>query len=77
MELTPAAIGHILPKYQKENLTEEIVKQMIERTLEPVEFAIIDRSSLNTSQIEIIANGCSNYDVEVVKAKDIKYGKII
>lgn len=76
MEVTPVAVGHILPKYRKPNLTVQIVEQMIEKTVEKVEWAIIDRSSLNADQIQIIKDGCSKYGVEVVKAKDIKYGKI-
>jgi len=77
MEITPVAIGHILPKYRKQNLTTQIVEQMIEKTVEKVKWALIDRSSLNAEQIQIIKDGCSKYGVEVVKARDIKYGKII
>lgn len=76
MEITPVAIGHILPKYQKENLTVKIVEQMIDKIIEKVKWAIIDRSSLNTDQIRIIKDGCSTRGVEVVKAKEVKYGKI-
>jgi len=77
MELTKVAIGHILPKYQKENLTVEIVEQMIDKTIEPVRWAIIDRSSLNATLIQIIKDACSTRGIEVVKAKDIKYGKVV
>ncbi|MCG3253026.1 MAG: hypothetical protein KAX09_04195 [Candidatus Heimdallarchaeota archaeon] len=76
MEITPVAVGHILPKYRKANLTTQIVEQMIEKTVEKVKWAIIDRSSLNAEQIQIIKDGCSKFGVEVVKARDIKYGKI-
>ena len=77
MELTNVAIGHIFPKYQRENLTSEIVEQMIDKTKEKVKWAIIDRSSLNATLIQIIKDGCSTRGVEVVKAKDVKYGKIL
>ncbi|MHA1212280.1 MAG: D-aminoacyl-tRNA deacylase [Candidatus Heimdallarchaeota archaeon] len=77
MELTPVAISHILPKYHKNNLTVEIVEQMIDKTIEKVKWAIIDRSSLNADLIQIIKDGCSTRDVEVVKARDIKYGKVL
>ncbi|NHJ49216.1 MAG: hypothetical protein FK733_15615 [Asgard group archaeon] len=76
MELTPVAIGHILPKYHKSNLTVSIVEQMVDKTIEKVKYAIIDRSSLNNDQIAIIQEACSTRDVEVVKAKDIKYNKM-
>ena len=76
MELTPVAISHILPKYQKDNLSQEIVEQMIDKTIEEVKWAIIDRSSLNATQIQIIKDGCSTRGVEVVKAKDVKYDKV-
>lgn len=77
MEITPVAIGHILPKYHKKNLTQEIVQQMIQKTIEKVKWAIIDRSSLNNELIQIISDSCSTRNVEVVKAKELKYGKII
>ena len=76
MEITPVAIGHILPKYHKDDITQEIVEQMITKTIEKVKWAIIDRSSLNATLIDKIKDGCSTYGVEVVKAKDVKYGKI-
>ena len=76
MELTNVSIGHILPKYQRENLTVNIVEQMIDKTIEKVKWAIIDRSSLNAEQIQTIKDGSSTRGVEVVKAKDVKYGKI-
>ncbi len=77
MELTPVAIGHILPKYQKNNLTAEIVGQMIDKTYEKVKWVIIDRSSLNAELIQKIKDGCLTRDIEIIKARDIKYGKII
>lgn len=76
MEITPVAIGHILPKYQKENITTTIVEQMIDKTIEKVKWAIIDRSSLNNNHIKLIQDGCSTRGVEVIKAKDVKYGSI-
>lgn len=77
MELTPIAIGHILPKYHKEHITQEIVEQMIDKTIEKVKWAIIDRSSLNASLIQTVKDGCSTRGVEVVKVKEIKYGNIL
>jgi D-aminoacyl-tRNA deacylase len=77
MELTPVAIGHILPKYHRKNLTVAIVKQMIEKTVEYVDLAIIDRSSLNLKLIQKIENGCSPFDIEVVRAKEVKDGDIL
>lgn len=77
MELTSIAIGHILPKYHKEHITQEIVEQMIDKTIEKVKWAIIDRSSLNANLIQIIKDGCSTRGVEVVKVKDIKYGNVL
>ncbi len=77
MELTSVAVSHILPKYQREHLTSDIVVQMIEKTIENVKWAIIDRSSLNATEIQIIKDVCSTKGIEVVKARDIKYGKIV
>lgn len=75
MELTDVAVSHILPKYHREHLTSQIVEQMIEKTIENVQWAIIDRSSLNATEIQIIKDVCSTKGIEVVKARDIKYGK--
>jgi len=76
MELTPVAVSHILPKYHREHLTSNIVEQMIDKTIENIQWAIIDRSSLNATHIQIIKDVCSTKGIEVVKARDIKYGKI-
>ncbi|MBD3192647.1 MAG: hypothetical protein GF308_18545 [Candidatus Heimdallarchaeota archaeon] len=76
MDLSPVAMGHLLPKYQRKNLTQTMVEQMIDKTIENVEWAIIDKSSLNNDQISIIEDGCSTRGVEVVQARDIKYDKI-
>ncbi|MFW9922698.1 MAG: D-aminoacyl-tRNA deacylase [Candidatus Thorarchaeota archaeon] len=75
MEITNVAIGHILPKYHKDNLTSSIVEQMIDKTIEKVKWAIIDRNSLNATLVKIIEDGCSTRDVEIIKARDIKYEK--
>ncbi len=75
MEQSSIAIGHILPKYHKENLTTSIVEQMIEKTIEKLKYAVIDRSSINTTQIQIIDDVCSTQGIEVIKAKDLKYNK--
>jgi len=77
MELTSVAVSHILPKYQREHMTSNIVAQMIEKTIENVKWAIIERSSLNATEIQIIKDVCSTKGIEVVKARDIKYGKIV
>ncbi|MBN1330441.1 MAG: hypothetical protein JXA54_13285 [Candidatus Heimdallarchaeota archaeon] len=76
MDLTSVGISHILPKYHKNNLTTNIVEQMIDKTVEKVKWAIIDRNSLNANLIKIIEDGCSTRGVEVVKAREIKYDNI-
>jgi D-aminoacyl-tRNA deacylase len=77
MEMTNVAVSHILPKYHREHLTPEIVTQMIEKTKEEIKWAIIDRSSLNATLIQIIKDVCSTKGIEVVKARDVKYGKVV
>jgi len=39
---TKIAFGHIIPKYAIERLDEEMLRQCVERTLEPVQKAILD-----------------------------------
>ena len=41
------ALGHIFPKYQKDNLTEEIMDQMANKSIEPINYCIIDDKGIN------------------------------
>lgn len=41
------AIGHICPKYNLQNVDEEIVQQMIDKTIPRPEFALIDKKGVN------------------------------
>ena len=59
------AIGHILPKYQRENLSEEIMDQMFEKSIERPKYCIIDGKGINQKQK--IVDWAKNKGLEVVK----------
>ena len=54
LERADIAIGHICPKYQLENLDEDMLKQAIERTKEKVELFILDWKGLGTEKQRIL-----------------------
>jgi D-aminoacyl-tRNA deacylase len=59
------AIGHILPKYQNENMCIEIFDQMAEKSIEPVKYVIIDWKGIN--QKSKITEWTKDKGFEIVK----------
>jgi D-aminoacyl-tRNA deacylase len=59
------AIGHVLPKYQRENLSEEMMDQMFEKSIEKPKYCIIDYKGINQKQK--IIDWAKNKGLEVVK----------
>ncbi|MBI2652023.1 hypothetical protein HYX00_01040 [Candidatus Woesearchaeota archaeon] len=51
---TDIAISHICPKYHLENLNQELIKQAIEKTVEKVDFVILDWKGLGTEKQRIV-----------------------
>ena len=64
------AVGHVCPKYHLENLSEDMLKQMIERNDEKVELVILDWKGLGKEK-ERIKNL-----LEKLKIKYERYNKI-
>lgn len=64
LERSQVAISHICPKYQLQNLDEDMLKQAIERTKEKVIFAFLDWKGLGTEKQRI---------VELLEKLGIKY----
>lgn len=54
------AFGHICPKYNIENLSPDLIKQMIERTHPRPERALIDKKSLKSRQKRLVKSLCEN-----------------
>ena len=65
---TPAAFGHIIPKYAVPNVDAEIVRQCVQRTQEKVESAIFDWKGMRGADRERIARVLSELNVRVEKA---------
>ena len=51
---TDIAFSHICPKYQLENLDEELIKQSIQKTKEKVDFIVLDWKSLGKEKRRIV-----------------------
>ena len=51
---TDIAISHICPKYHLENLNQELIKQAIEKTVEKVDFVVLDWKGLGTEKQRIV-----------------------
>ena len=59
------AIGHICPKYAIHNLDENMLKQMIARSAEKTEYALIDKKGV-TSKTRLISM-CTELSLKVVQ----------
>ena len=61
---TDIAISHICPKYQLENLGEDLIKQSIEKTKENVDFILLDWKGLGKEKQRIM---------ELLKSMDLEF----
>jgi D-aminoacyl-tRNA deacylase len=59
------AIAHIFPKYQGENMSEEMFDQMIAKNIEPVKYVLVDWKGIN--QRGKIVDWAKNKGLEVIK----------
>ncbi len=59
------SIGHVMPKYALEFLDDDMFKQMIEKSIEPIKYCIIDKKGANRK--EKIIELAGRYNLEVVK----------
>ena len=59
------AIGHVMPKYAIKNLDDNIFKQMVEKSTEPIRYCIIDKKG--TSNKQEIIELAGKYGLEVIK----------
>jgi len=59
------SLGHILPKYQTENLNDEMFKQMLEKSAEEIKYCLIDWKGINRrAEISEMAD---KYGLTIVK----------
>ncbi|RLG70947.1 MAG: hypothetical protein DRO04_00835 [Candidatus Iainarchaeum archaeon] len=52
------AYGHLIPKYHLENISIEIFREAVEKTVEGVNFVLVDRKGSNSVQREKIREFC-------------------
>ena len=61
------AFGHILPSYNTKNLTEDIFKQMISKTLPRPSCCVVDKRGLTEEILEYIEKLCEKYELELLE----------
>ncbi len=59
------AFSHIAPKHAMEFVDEEMIKQMIDRTLEKPVSAVIDDKGIRSVDKQLIVNWCEENDTQV------------
>ncbi|MBD3405136.1 MAG: hypothetical protein GF411_03250 [Candidatus Lokiarchaeota archaeon] len=65
-------ISHMAPKYVLDEISPEMVAQMISKTYEPVKQAIIDWKGTTSSQRERILPMIEDLEIDIVRAKELK-----
>ncbi|RMF55432.1 hypothetical protein D6745_02160 [Candidatus Woesearchaeota archaeon] len=68
---TDVALGQICPKYNLHNFDEEMLKQAVEKTVEKVDFALLDWKGLGAEK-ERILKLLNNNKIKYYKTKQIK-----
>lgn len=63
-EMEDTAFSHICPKYAADELTPELVKQMIEKTIDGVDYAVIDEKGLKSKHKHIIKQELDSLGME-------------
>lgn len=69
---TDIAISHICPKYHLETLDEELIKQAIEKTIEKVDFVVLDWKGLGTEKQRIVEM-LNNMNMGYIRTDQILY----
>ncbi len=68
---TEYALSHIIPKYHLDAVDEKTIKKAIERTVEPVEFAVLDNKGMNGAQKAKITEILNRLDVPIKRVKQL------
>jgi len=61
------ALGHIMPKYQADNLNDEMFKQALTKTIEPFQKVLIDWKGLKSEQRNKVIEFCELNNIEWVR----------
>lgn len=67
---TDIAISHICPKYHLQDLDENLIKQAIEKTVEKIDFILLDWKGLGTKKQRIV-DMLKNLDLEMKRTDKI------
>lgn len=72
---TETAFGHIIPKYATSHITEEMLRQLIEKTTDRAEMLVFDWKGVRGKERTRIIEMAENMEVDVRKARDfdVKY----
>ncbi|MFX0068186.1 MAG: D-aminoacyl-tRNA deacylase [Promethearchaeota archaeon] len=67
---TEVAFGHIIPKYATTYITEEMLRQLVEKTTDGAEILVFDWKGIKGEERTRIIEMAENMEVEVRKARD-------
>ncbi|MFX0096433.1 MAG: D-aminoacyl-tRNA deacylase [Candidatus Hodarchaeota archaeon] len=68
---TEAAFGHIVPKYATAHITEEMLRQLVERTTDRAEMLVLDWKGVRGKERTRIIEMAEDVEVDVRKARDM------
>ncbi|NVM53415.1 MAG: hypothetical protein HWN66_06890 [Candidatus Helarchaeota archaeon] len=68
---TNYAVAHIAPKYVLDDITEELIIQAINKTVEKVEYAILDWKGMIKTQREKIIESLANLNIEILRVRQV------
>jgi D-aminoacyl-tRNA deacylase len=63
-------IGHLAPKYAINDLTEDVLNQMVSRSANPIKSAIIDWKGMNSENKAHLLPMLEERDIDVIRAKN-------
>jgi D-aminoacyl-tRNA deacylase len=73
--ISDIAVGHVCPKYNLPFLNKEMLLQAIEKTVEKVEFIVVDWKGLGTEKervVELVKQVASEKNIEWMKTRELK-----
>lgn len=69
--LSQFAVSHIAPKYVLDGINDQLIIQAIQRTIEPVKYAILDWKGMNKLQREKLIPILEDIGLETIRARKI------
>lgn len=68
---TEVALSHIVPKYHLDNIDEKMIKLAIERSVETIEYGILDNKGMKGAQKQKIISILERLDVPIKRIKEL------